>query len=842
MLRLDHLQPLGKCLSQEIPKLIYSQHFFTCLIDKPPPISIPQCRNIEHLVPPKEHTPFHGDQDLIFMALDIAENSGGACFRIWGTTQEGSSVLLTVNNFEPYFYIAAPKRPKSAPPGDPGSGFEPGVKDCDIEWDKDLQQLRMLSALLNRTIDPENKIQRIEVVHKRPILYYRPEAPDGGTFLKLVLKPGGNARRAGTQVLKTITNKPGLRFHGFVWRDQVLYEHEVSPLQRFLADVPLFSGAWLCIPPLSHTATVAGGGKDVSNSIPTPHKGGEASSSVETSTDVSIGGYSLAAPSQRVSHADIEATAPWRSVLCLSPDATQLADTAWSPFARLSGSGDRYCPSEAAEHAAEAARHGEIAPLRMLVMDVCCATRDGQERAPVPSQGDPVIAISCSLVMRKNGNNNDNININKPRTSSESGKSEKTAVTPSGGVVSTIDQDSVEIIDLTSDGDGDLGDEVILEDDGDGSGGVQVIAPSVAAVVGGPRSSQQHAAAPEGPRSVVFVLAPPCTIKNSPLEGLEESALSSCRELSSGADMVLCSTEAELLLTWQDYVMRSDPDVISVFQVGAGLEAIAQRFAALGLGATSRYGGPSAAATGSTGQAAAGALQLSRYTPQHSTAIQIRRITMYSAAWVKSQSRMSSTSNQETFKAEIDGRVVVDVLRQVLTSCNLGSFTLVDCVQSLMGETMEVLGAHSLAALVGITPPNAGGGVSKNIPSPRPDPVRVARYSLRRAAAVRALLVRLATIPEAIEIARATGLTIGQVQYNAQMIRSWSLLLRVAQRQGIVINSRSETSPLSEHTFILHPVEAGKWFYFKIAQLMPCVFPPFFLFACCFFRRATMLK
>jgi hypothetical protein len=39
---------------------------------------------------------------------------------------------------------------------------------------------------------------------------------------------------------------------------------------------------------------------------------------------------------------------------------------------------------------------------------------------------------------------------------------------------------------------------------------------------------------------------------------------------------------------------------------------------------------------------------------------------MYSAAWVKSQSRMASTSNQETFRAQgLAGRLVLDVLRQV---------------------------------------------------------------------------------------------------------------------------------------------------------------------------------
>lgn len=45
---------------------------------------------------------------------------------------------------------------------------------------------------------------------------------------------------------------------------------------------------------------------------------------------------------------------------------------------------------------------------------------------------------------------------------------------------------------------------------------------------------------------------------------------------------------------------------------------------------------------------------------------------MYSAAWVRSQSRMSSTSNQETWRVEeADGRVVVDVLRQASPPASL---------------------------------------------------------------------------------------------------------------------------------------------------------------------------
>ena len=62
--------------------------------------------------------------------------------------------------------------------------------------------------------------------------------------------------------------------------------------------------------------------------------------------------------------------------------------------------------------------------------------------------------------------------------------------------------------------------------------------------------------------------------------------------------------------------------------------------------------------------------------------------------------------------------------------------------------------------------------------------LRMARYAMARGKLLQQLLQRLATVPETVELARATGLTLPQILYNAQMIRTWSLLLRNAQRQG----------------------------------------------------------
>jgi hypothetical protein len=295
-----------------------------------------------------------------------------------------------------------------------------------------------------------------------------------------------------------------------------------------------------------------------------------------------------------------------------------------------------------------------------------------------------------------------------------------------------------------------------------------------------------------------------------------------------------------------------------------------------------------------------GALSLSRLTPPRARAMIARKVTMYSAAWVRSQSRMASTSNQETWRVDegSEGRVVLDVLRQVLTASTLSSFSLEDCVQSVLGETLEVLPPHVLATLTG----HALAGAARPVEGGK-DAMRVGRYAARRVGAIAALVDRLATATEALEMARACGLTLGQVgrlpkrkkiflfpsffyfrdfpfvflffsytwhcyfcppknpiaypttfaffsslpllpshayltllpqvAYNAQMIRTLSLLLRSARRGGYLLAGRQGGVALTEHTFIMHPVDEGSqkilWQCWEQAhKALP--FPFFFFF------------
>ena len=56
-----------------------------------------------------------GKDELVVMVLDVMDNSSGR-FLVWGADASGASVLLCVADFEPYFYVAAPRdqaRPRS---------------------------------------------------------------------------------------------------------------------------------------------------------------------------------------------------------------------------------------------------------------------------------------------------------------------------------------------------------------------------------------------------------------------------------------------------------------------------------------------------------------------------------------------------------------------------------------------------------------------------------------------------------------------------------------------------------------------------------------------------------
>lgn len=92
--------------------------------------------------------------------------------------------------------------------------------------------------------------------------------------------------------------------------------------------------------------------------------------------------------------------------------------------------------------------------------------------------------------------------------------------------------------------------------------------------------------------------------------------------------------------------MKQLPELChSGMQVKDTLGAIAARFKALHIGG--------------------GGLFVGRLTGSHARPLTLKSVVRYSPNWVKNQNRMASTSNQETYRTDVDGRLVFDILRQV---------------------------------------------------------------------------------------------------------------------------------------------------------------------------------
>ncbi|KAK9805765.1 hypothetical protein WJX73_007272 [Symbiochloris irregularis] len=615
-------------------------------------------------------------QALGVMTLDISEQGDGS-FQVWGTSEAGQSVLLRIDDFQPYLYISAPRR----------EGTD------DVDDDGDLDGLLVgIKQHMNRRLPSDSRIDAVTLVDKIPLMYYRPGKAHASSHLKLSFQRGANMRKAAGIVQKAALSACS---RPWLWTDTSLHEHEVSLLQRFLTDTSLSGGAWMCVTLQSAEA----GGK-----------------SPDTCGQLVQGG-------QRLSSCAVEAIMPWQCLHSLTPDATQLADEAWTPQeppAVASNPAMHACWTQTAAQA----KAGDIAPLRLMALDVVMASADGQDRVPVPAK-DPIVAIACIMFGSKDAT------LPGMGTAAQQGDEEDAQEDPDG---SGPDEEQ-----------GALGNEAVL-----------------------PALPTMSASSTE---KVVFTWHP---------GGTEDVQ----RELSTGALVRSYSSEADMLTAWRDFFDEADPDAIPLFQVRDTLGALSERWKALGLSGTQ-------------------SCRLSRHAGQRRRPITVRRITMYSADWVKRQTRMASTSNQETFRAEVEGRLVFDILRQAITSCNLASFSLVDCMQTLLGRTLEVLPPDVLAGLAGLAKNELATG------SQQERALRLARYTLARGDAVCSLVRRLATIPETLELGRATGLTCNQVMYNAQMVRTLSLLLRNARRMGYIIGGRQDATQLQESPFLIHPVETG---------------------------------
>lgn len=451
-------------------------------------------------------------------------------------------------------------------------------------------------------------------------------------------------------------------------------------------------------------------------------------------------GYSVTPPRSRKSSCQIEVSAPWRALHALSPDATQLADAHWAPEV-LQG------PQE--KENGEGRRGG------------CQGSTAPGEGGSAPGPGSthpPSMSLRAAAALASRGFI---VPLRQVTLDVLMAPKDCTQRTP------YPTKDPIIAISCTW--------EDVLEQQGGGEVGVG----------GVEEEEEERMLAGDGVPEAQHCRPPPCRVVFLLQGHPAQSAgwpLASLPQFQAESHVIwLFGREQDMLMRWQQWMMEVDPDCICTYQVRDNLAALQQRCQQLGL--------------------PRGSPQLSRLLPSTGSAMmEIKSIVMYSVAWVKQQARMASTSNQETFRALVPGRLVFDVLRQVLTSQSLSTFSLVDCCQSLLNVSLEVISPLQLAQMWKLLGSQEEGEMASTA-------VRLARYALKRVDVVRDLMAKLATLTETFEMARATGLTIPQVLYNAQMIRTWSLLLRTSHRLGYIVSGRQDPGALIESPYLMHPVE-----------------------------------
>ncbi|KAI8851031.1 DNA polymerase family B-domain-containing protein [Chytridium lagenaria] len=189
---------------------------------------------------PRKPCDINNMEDLVFQQLDIDETIGdsrqfykttfsqSAILRMYGTTNEGGSVVCHVHGFSPYFYVPAP----------------PGFNE---------NHLPAFRTALDTAIRTDSKRQEnhgsavvsIEFVMKQSIFGY--QGPDTNLFLQIYVRFPDQVT-----VAKRLFEH-GLNIPGFPNRSYTTFESNIPFTLRFMIDTKIVGANWLTLPKNKYT-------------------------------------------------------------------------------------------------------------------------------------------------------------------------------------------------------------------------------------------------------------------------------------------------------------------------------------------------------------------------------------------------------------------------------------------------------------------------------------------------------------------------------------------------------------------------------------------------------------
>ncbi|GAQ79724.1 DNA polymerase catalytic subunit [Klebsormidium nitens] len=658
---------------------------------------------------------------------------------LYGLTAEGESVCCHVSDFTPYFWFPAPISLPS----------QEGGEDCPLsetELDIVLERLNQkVASSKQRTGSRGDKpIVRLTQEDRMPIMYYRPKGLY--PFLKVEYWRNKDAGVIAKE-LSRLASENALKERGIAWRigSPCAYEEDIKFGMRFMCETKIAGGAWLTVP------------RDKLDPIPLAER--------------------------RAPRCSLEMNVlSWHDITGLTPDAT----SGMTFEHALPGSGTAGAESDSAAAA-----------------DIAAAVREHDDRASLLSpedeslleEGEGALSETGAAPLKDATASDTGNQTGRKGSSADKQGLEESASVSEGLAVAPL---KILAVNVQTAGRGSV--------DSHGKVGLEHSAPSSQSSKRGSKAKGKAAvSSPESSKSAAPAMTSSTATELEVLEGVPGSDVAgggvalpnrdpvlmisnrirrsaepdakqklvvfTFREgfvAPPGVDGRVFKTESEMLRAWKRFATEeADPDVICLFQLKESLRYLNERFKHLKLGS----------------------LDLGR---RPNKALEVKSVVSYGKNWVKNQQRMTATSNLETYRATVEGRVVVDMLRSITIAHNLSTFTLAECSQVFLGETKEVLSAAAITALWA----GRHGG-----------PSRLAVYSLREAELALRLLDKLQIITETLEMARVTGLTLSDVLYKAQMIRVQSLLLRSAGKEGGLLGGPPLGGQLSESPFLLHPKE-----------------------------------
>eukprot|EP01035_Chromulina_nebulosa_P020984 gene20984-27193_t len=235
-----------------------------------------------------------------------------------------------------------------------------------------------------------------------------------------------------------------------------------------------------------------------------------------------------------------------------------------------------------------------------------------------------------------------------------------------------------------------------------------------------------------------------------------------------GAEVISSRTEAEMLMKWKKFVVSSDSDVMTGYNISNfDIPYLLNR-----------------------------AKALEKDNPELKKFSDLGRIVGIQSVMKETTFQSSAYGKRENTETSISGRVIFDVLPYMYRNHKLSSYSLNSVSAEFLGQQKEDV-HHSI-----ISDLQNGSDADRR---------RLAVYCLKDAYLPQQLLIKLSIIVNYVEMARVTGVPLNFLLTRGQQIKVYSMLLRKTRKEKLLIPTMPRTGG-DENSYegatVIEPIKA----------------------------------